>query len=91
MPFSTDANWPQGLLNIFNISRNQNAPFESRYYGPYDRLFNYAVTEDSFTFFLALQTASDETSACDTVDFVVFMVLNQEQKLVLFAEIEDDR
>lgn len=92
MPFSTDANWPQGLLNIFNVSRNQNAPLESRYYGPYDRLFNYAVIEGSFTFFLAPQTAPDETPARDAVDFVVFMVvLNQEQKPVLMAEIKDDR
>ncbi|KAI0251656.1 hypothetical protein BJV78DRAFT_1209695 [Lactifluus subvellereus] len=74
MPFSTDTNWPQGLLNIFNASRNQNAPVESRYYGPYDRLFNYAMIEGSFTNFS---------------NFLV--VLNQEQKPVLFAEIEDDR
>jgi len=92
MPFSTDVNWPQGLLNIFNISRNQNVPFESRYYGPYDRLFNYAVTEGSFTFCLAVQTAPDDTSPCDPVDSVVYMVvLNQEQNPVLIAEIKDDR
>lgn len=92
MPFSTDANWPQGLLNIFNIGRNKNAPFESRYYGPYDRLFNYAVIEGSFNFFLAPQIAPDETSPRDAVDFVVcLVVLNQEQKPVLIAEIKDDR
>ena len=92
MPFSTDANWPQGLLDIFNISRNQIAAFESRYYGPYDRLFNYAVIEGSFNFFLAPQTAPDETSPRDAVDFVVFMVvLNREQKPVLIAEIKGDR
>ena len=92
MPFSTDANWPQGLLNIFNVSRNQNAPLKSRYYGPYDRLFNYAVVEGSFSFFLAPQTAPDETSARDAVDIVIFLVvLNQEHKPVLFVEIKDDR
>jgi hypothetical protein len=92
MPFSTDANWPPGLLNIFNISRNKNAPLESRYYGPYDRLFNYAVIEGSFTFFLAPQTVPDETSPCDAVDFVVFLVvLNQDQKPVLIAKIKDDK
>lgn len=92
MPFSTDMNWPQGLLDIFDISRNKNEPFDSRYYGPYDTLFNYAVTEGSFTFFLAPGTAPDETSPCDAVNFVVFMVvLNQEQKPVLFAEIKDDK
>ena len=92
MPFSTDANWPQGLLNIFNVSRNQNVPLESCYYGPYDRLFNYAVVEGSFTFFLAPQTSPDETSTRDAIDFVIFMVvLNQEQKPVLIADIKDDR
>jgi hypothetical protein len=92
MPFSTDVNWPQGLLDIFNVSRNQNAQLESRYYGPYDRLFNYAVIEGSFTLFLAPQSAPDETSPRDAVDFVVFMViLNQEQKPVLIAEIKDDK
>ncbi|KAH9996163.1 hypothetical protein BJV74DRAFT_828623 [Russula compacta] len=92
MPFSTDVNWPQGLLHIFNVSRKKNVPFESRYYGPYDRLFNYAVIEGSFAFFLAPQTAPDETSPRDAVDFVVFMVvLNQEQKAVLIADIKDDR
>ncbi len=75
MLFSTDLNWPQGLLDIFDISRNQNTSLESRYYGPYDRLFNYAVIEGSFTFFLARQTTPDETSPRDAVDFVVFMVV----------------
>jgi hypothetical protein len=92
MPFSTDVNWPQGLLDIFNVSRKQNAQLESRYYGPYDRLFNYAVIEGSFTLFLAPQSAPDQTSPRDAVDFVVFMVvLNQEQKPVLIAEIKDDK
>src|SRR5258706_14349434 len=75
MPFSTDTNWPQGLLNIFNASCNQNTPIKSQYYGPYDRLFIYIVIEDSFNFFLALQIARpNETSAHDIVEFVVFMV-----------------
>jgi hypothetical protein len=45
-----------GLLDIFVSSRIKNTSAESRYYGPYDRLFNYAVIEGSFTFFLAPQT-----------------------------------
>src|SRR6266850_8271355 len=91
MPFSTDANWPQGLLNIFNIGRNRNAPLESRYYGLYDRLFNYAIVEGSFTFLLAPHSSPDENFSLDPVIFLV--VLNQEQELlpVLFAEIKDDR
>jgi hypothetical protein len=92
MPFSTDTNWPQGLLNIFSVSRFQNTAVESCYYGPYDRLLNYAVTEGSFTFFLAPRTAPDETSPRDAVDFVIFMVvLNQDQKPVLIVDIKDDR
>ncbi|KAF8513315.1 hypothetical protein BU17DRAFT_95468 [Hysterangium stoloniferum] len=92
MPFSTDANWPQRLLNIFDVSRNQNTPLESRYYGRYDWLFNYAVIEGSFTFLLAPRTAPDENSARDAVNFIIFMVvLNHEQKPVLIAEIKDDR
>lgn len=38
---------------------------------------------------LALHTTPDESSARDAVDFVV--VLNQEQHLVLVAEIKDDK
>ncbi|KAH9044381.1 hypothetical protein EDB85DRAFT_451957 [Lactarius pseudohatsudake] len=42
--------------------------------------------------YLTLLTAPNQTSARDDVDLVVFMVvLNQEQKPVLFAEIKDDR
>ncbi|KAH9061733.1 hypothetical protein EDB83DRAFT_871050 [Lactarius deliciosus] len=92
MPFATDTSWPQGLLDIFNVSRNENAPVESRYYGPYDRLFNYALIEGSFTLFLAPQSALDEVAAREAVDFVVFLVVfNQEKKPVLFAEIKDDK
>ena len=54
MPFSTDVNWPQGLLDIFNVSRKQNVQLGSRYYGPYDKLLNYAVVDEgSFAFFIA--------------------------------------
>jgi len=34
MPFATDRNWPQALLNLFTICRNEEPAFESRYYGP---------------------------------------------------------
>jgi hypothetical protein len=92
MPFATDVNWPQGLLTIFNIGRNKNAPLESRYYGPYDSLIHYALCEGSnFKFFLSPQTTPDENYPRDSVDFVVFMVvLNQQQEPVLIAEIKDD-
>ncbi|KAI0286256.1 hypothetical protein BC826DRAFT_1049843 [Russula brevipes] len=93
MPFSTDTQWPRGLVDIFNISRARIMRSESRYYGPYDRLFNYAMIEGTFNLFLAPQTAPDEDypSPSDSVNFVVFMVvLNQQQKPVLIAGIEDD-
>ncbi|KAI0290614.1 hypothetical protein BC826DRAFT_534701 [Russula brevipes] len=92
MPFATDVNWPQGLLTIFNIGCNKNAPLESRYYGPYDSLINYAMCEGSnFKFFLAPQTTPDENFLRVSVDFVVFMVvLNQQQEPVLIVQIKDD-
>jgi hypothetical protein len=56
----------------------------TRYYDLYDLLFNYAVIEGSFTFFLALKTAPDEILLRDAVDFHVFMVtLNQDHQQVL--------
>ena len=45
MPFSTDDSWPPALLRIFEIRRNENEPFESRYHGPYTRLLSCAVLE----------------------------------------------
>ena len=79
----------------FYSTPNQNTAVESRYYGPYDRLFAYAVIEGSFTFFLARQTAPDETFPRDAVlDFVIFMtvvvVVDQEQGPVLIVDIKDD-
>jgi hypothetical protein len=90
MPFSTNVSWLQGLLDIFNVDRDQNG---QHYYGPYDRLFNYAVIEGSFTFSLARRTDPDKISAHDTWDFVfvVFMVvLNQELRPVLIVDIQDN-
>ena len=89
MPFSTDTNWPQGLLDIFNAGRNRKWLLKSRYYGPYDRLFNYAVIEGSFALFLSPQI--DETPLPDAVVSPVFMaILNQDQKPVLIVDIQDD-
>lgn len=45
MPFSTDVNWPQGLLDLFNVCRKEDPALESRYYGPYNSLFSYALVE----------------------------------------------
>jgi len=95
MPFATDTEWPQGLLRIFNASRNagrkQDLKHESRYYGPYDRLFNYAIVEGAFNLFLAPQTIADEESPNDVADSLVFLVVfDDQQKPVLIVEIKDD-
>ena len=50
------------------------------------------MIKGSFNLYLALQFAPDETSLHDSVDFVVFIVvLNQEQKPVLITEIKDEK
>lgn len=95
MPFPTDTNWPKGLLSIFDVCRNQKptvmTPFVARYYGPYDKLLNYAMIEGSFAFFLAPQAVPDETSLQDNLNLVISLVIfNQDQKPVLFAMIQDD-
>jgi hypothetical protein len=76
---------------MFNISRDQSASLESCYYG----LFDYVVVEGSFSLFLALQTVPDETSARDGRCCCLYggplVVLDQEHKPVLIADIKDDR
>ena len=84
-------NWPQGLLNIFNVARNQNVPFESRYYGPYISLLNYALVDDTFSFFISPQISPNEDTSYEAEGPVMFLVVfNLEHKPVLFAEIRDD-
>jgi hypothetical protein len=98
MPFPTDTNWPQGLLNIFDVccrpkERLTRTPLavEARYYGPYDKLLNYAMIEGSFAFFLAPQAVPDERYPHDALAFIVFLVVfNKDQKPVLFAMIQND-
>ena len=92
MPFPTDTNWLQGLLSIFNVCRSQapTIPSEARYYGSYDKLLNYTMTEGSFAFFLAPLALLDETSEILIYD-VSLVVYNQDQKPVLFPKIKGDR
>ena len=66
---------------------------KSRYYAPYDRLLNYALIEDSFTFCLAMKTEPNDRTfvGYDGIDFHNFMVVsNQEQKPVLIVDIQND-
>ena len=88
MSFATDTEWPRGLLRIFNAGRKQDLKHESRYYGPYDRLFNYAVVEGAFNLFLAPQKEESPNDAANSLVFLV--VFDNQQKPVLIAEIKDD-
>ena len=93
MPFSTDTNWPEDLLKIFNVCRSQTTlmtPFEARYFGPYDRLLNYAMIEDTFAFFLAPQTPPEDDSMRIKDLVVLFVIFDRQKKPVLFAVIKDD-
>ena len=96
MPFPTDTNWPQGLLNIFDVCRRPNKrltrmPVEACYYGPYDKLPNYAMIEGSFAFFLASQAVPVEYFPHNALAFIVFLVVfKMDQKPVLFAMIQND-
>ena len=94
MPFSTDTMWPQGLLDIFESHRNQKCPpVEYLYFGPYIKLLNYAIVEDSFSLFVTPQTTYDEGSPRDYAPghFPTFLVvMNKEHKPILFVDIKPD-
>ncbi|SJL07229.1 uncharacterized protein ARMOST_10572 [Armillaria ostoyae] len=91
MPFSVDTNWPQGLSKIFSICRQQNQPFEYRYYGLYDKLLNYCFETDCFQFFVAPQHPPSKLNAHNAVNFIMFIVVfNKQCQPVLIADIKDD-
>jgi hypothetical protein len=88
MPFQQDSVWPAGLLTIFDHARAKNTMFENRYYGPYDKLLNYCFG-DSFSFYVApLNLTRDDGR--DSIDFVIFLVFNSNDKPVLLVEVKDD-
>ncbi|KAK0185048.1 hypothetical protein F5146DRAFT_937904, partial [Armillaria mellea] len=61
------------------------------YYGPYDKLLNYCFETDSFQFFVAPQHPPSELNARDAINFIVFIVVfNEQRQPVLIAEIKDD-
>jgi hypothetical protein len=96
MPFSTDTNWPQGLIDVFDACRkthNPDTPSEYRYYAAYDRLLNHALIQDSgFTFLISFQTKLAERSRSDPVESDYFIVvLDLEQKPVLIVDFKDDK
>ena len=68
LPFKTDNAWPAGLLTIFEHGRAKHSTF-----GPYDKLLDYCFGS-GFTFYVALQR-SPASDSRDTVDFVVFLVM----------------
>ncbi|KAK7022877.1 hypothetical protein VNI00_016864 [Paramarasmius palmivorus] len=92
MPFSTDTSWPDGLLTIFDVCRQELQLLENRYCGPYNKLLTYCFGPDSFDFFVAPQTLSMEFFPRDAVsDSIVFLVVfDAHRRPVLIAEIKDD-
>ena len=75
-----------------NQDLNTGMLLEDRYHGPYNKLLNYALMDDSFTFFVSPQRAAPY--ACllqeDVNPQLCLVVLNQEHKPLLFAEIQVD-
>ena len=62
-------------------------PFEARCYGPYNRLLNYAMVEDTLAFFPAPQIPLKKKGS---VRFFIFLVgFNQQRNPVLFTVIKD--
>ncbi|KAG8975423.1 hypothetical protein FRC05_005753 [Tulasnella sp. 425] len=89
MPFISADGWPVGLLTIFDHARAKRTSFESRYYGPYDKLLNYCFGDD-FTFYVAPQNPPRDGSR-DAVDFIVFFVVfDSDDKPVMVVEVKND-
>lgn len=89
MPFLSADGWPAGLLTIFDHARAKRTSFESRYYGPYDKLLNYCFGDD-FTFYVAPQNPPRDDGR-DAVDFIVFFVVfDSNDKPVMVVEVKDD-
>ena len=89
MPLDQENAWPAGLRTIFEHARSKRAPFENRYYGPYDKLLNYCFGE-TFNFYVAPQNPprDDRSDAADF--FVSFVVCDKDGHPVLFVEVKDD-
>ena len=76
---------------IFSLRSKQTTLFEERYYGPYDKLFNYCFDSDNFKYSVSSRQIPDEPSDSGIVDFVTVMIVNSEKSLpVLIAEIKDE-
>ncbi|KZT22800.1 hypothetical protein NEOLEDRAFT_1096965 [Neolentinus lepideus HHB14362 ss-1] len=87
--FSTDTHWPEGVLTIFRICSELDAPHESRYYGAYDKLLNYCFG-NSFKYFVSPQRAPAKSQDAAADFFIHLVVFNQHGRPVLIAEIKDD-
>ena len=90
MPFSTDNSWPVGLLRIFEICREENKPYESRYYGPYTKLLDYCFG-NSFTFVVVLKKTPSNCVPEEAADPIFSLtVFDAAYRPVLMVEIKDD-
>jgi hypothetical protein len=92
MSIATDTDWPPGLLTVFKLCRKMQQPFESRYYGAYNKLLSYCFgPSDDFKFIIAPQSPPSLLSPREAIDFVFYMVVcDSSLRPLLFAEIKDD-
>ncbi|KAM5531083.1 hypothetical protein V8D89_015248 [Ganoderma adspersum] len=88
MTFKNDTAWPDGLLAIFTHGRASKATLERRYYGPYDKLLNYCISE-SFKFYVAPQKPSEDKGR-DIFDSISIVVYDRTDKPVLLVEVRDE-
>ncbi|KAF8330377.1 uncharacterized protein EI90DRAFT_3060519 [Cantharellus anzutake] len=90
MPSSTDANWPESILKLFESVRI--LPPYRRYPAPFNRLLHHVVADDSYSLFVSMHNTPYDTAPLDPTDFFVFyLVTTQQQEPVLIVGIKDDR
>jgi len=87
----TDSTWPDGLLTIFQICRENRELLDTQYYGPYTKLLSYCFGK-GFEFFVAPQNPQyDRWKDGIAGPVVLLVVFDAKHRPVLFAEVWDDK
>lgn len=90
MSFEDAESWPGAIVDRFERAvRDQFSQSESRYYGPWNVLLHYVFVLPGFRYMVAPQSPTTDGSR-DAVDFITYLVMNPEDKPVLFVEVKDD-
>jgi hypothetical protein len=88
--FQTADQWPEGLINIFELARAASLNRENHCCGAYNKLLTYCFPADDFHYFVSPLYLPASVSL-DTVAFVICLVVyNHGGKPVLFVEVKDD-